>query len=600
MKGLNLLMIAALLLAAAAPLPYQAEAQAETAVQAEKRGLGGEDELSGEPETSSPQKTQAPAVLQGPAVKEPERSPAGGEKGRPVLKLPEVVVKGEREFRITAERKDMLYMDPMRGAKETPDDMAKVAIPGLDEQKVMPSSDTVTAKNYLFTAEGGAGSRHWAEGRLVAGLEMDKANAVLRGEYNAMDYPDAFGITPFDQWGNASLDIGVTALPGARFSIGFSGKAEGNRQPAAGNWGEWLERLSGNLQLGSEFNLTADSKVKLLATAGDFLQQGTPADATPALRSVSVGFKAGWEYSLQKLIGSEMDLLAEFSYQGADSRLEAFSIVRDAHENLKSLSLAARFRPVSILMAEIGVRADDFRGVQDKGASSILGRLSLSLPTETTLYGSLDGGLNWETTETWAYLHPRPSVNWVPAPEEVKTHVRAGLQQRFGEAVSLDAAWFLRDARNTLAWIDPNADGLFDLVNLPQTRVQGLEAELEINYSHRVSQKFSYTYRQLEADNGQVQPNTALQEARTELRVEFDSVMASLDYHYLGARYADPGEQNPSLEPAHLAGARMDIRISPSVNVYAKLENLLNDSWEKWKGYPGRNISYLAGLRIVF
>jgi hypothetical protein len=535
-----------------------------------------EEELAGDQETSQPSQ---PAT--GPVVKEPERQPAGSDKARPMLKLPEVVVKGDRDYRVTAERKDLLSMDPMRGTKETPDDLAKVAMPGLEDQKETPSSETVTAKNYLLSLEGGLGSNHWSEGRLVAGLQMPGLNAVLRSDYDATDHPMAFGITPYDQKGTANLDLGITAVPGVRFSVGAGGKLESDRQPEnlTLGWGDWLVRSSGSLELGAEFNLSPPSKLKLQADAISFNQHGAPEPDAPVMNSHSVGVKVNWEHNLRDLVKSDMDILADLSYTGAETTLDSASQSLKTQENLKTLAVTARFRPVSILMADLGVQVDDFQGITDKSTSSVLGRLSLALPTESTVYASLDGGLNWEPSSEWVFNQPRQSVTWLPKAEEIKSNFKAGLRQRLGEAVSLDAAWFRRDAAETPVWVDGNKDGLFNLINLPRTRQQGWEAEMEINYSQRISQKISYIYRSIESIDGLVQPNLPLQEAKTELRIEFPGVMTSLGYRYLGERYGDPSETKPSLVPAHLVSALMDIKLASNWNIYAKLDNLLNTSW---------------------
>ncbi|MBN1594958.1 hypothetical protein JW933_03435, partial [candidate division FCPU426 bacterium] len=272
-----------ILIVFAGALPY-------SQVWAAERG----EELAGEHETIAP-------VLSVPGSREPERDKAGAKQDRPTLKLPEVVVTGDRQYRVTAERRDLLLIDPMKGTKEMPADMGKVAVPGLDEIKGAPAAETVSAKNYLLVVEAGGGSQRWNEGRLVAGFELTDFLCILRADYSSLDHPEAFGIRPFDQKGNADVTFSIGLLPGAKVSLDLAGKAESNRQPEnrAQGWGDWLERAARSAAIRSELELGNRSKLFFAGSLGKFDQYGKGDDHPPFYGSEFGEAKAEYEQDIQ-------------------------------------------------------------------------------------------------------------------------------------------------------------------------------------------------------------------------------------------------------------------------------------------------------------
>jgi len=553
------------------------------------------EELAGDHDKITP-------ALTAPGSQEPERDQAGANQDRPTLKLPDVIVKGDRQYRVTAERRDLLLMDPMWGTKEMPADLGKVVLPGLGSEKDAPAADTVTAKNYLFSLEAGGGSSRLSEVRLIAGYEFDDANCILRADYSAGDHPLAYGIRPFDQQGSANLDVGMTAIPGMRLSLGIVGKGETNRQPEdrVQGWGDWLERVLGKIKFRSEFEISNHSKISVAGGLGNFYQHGIISVNRPILKSRFADLFAEFEQDIQGVMPEDLNLLVRFNVISQEAILTANTQHWQEQEYLQNLLARFRFRPVSALHIDIGVRLDEFHGIKDKNSSEIIGQASLVLPTGTIFYGNMNAGLEWQLVSEWSFDHPRQSIFWLPEPETVLKSYRVGWRQRFSEQVSTNVAWFRREMRDVPVWLDGDGDGLFTLINLSEGSIEGTQLEIEIQYTKHLFQILRYVYHEVAAGPVLKLPNIPRHEVKSEFRLELAGTSIAFYYHYLGERYGDSAEVFPSLKPAHLLGTDCDIKLSSYFNIFVRLDNMLGFTWDEWQGYAGRNFNALAGARITF
>lgn len=538
---------------------------------------------------------------QDPGHKEPERGRAGvdAERNRPTLKLPEVVIKGERQFKVTAERRDLLLMDPMRDVREIPADLQKMAMPGLAEEKGAPRAETVTAKNHLLIIEAGMGSSNQSVGKLVSGYELSEVNMAFQADYLAGSHPAAYAVRPFDQGGSANLNVCLTSLPGVRLSAGLAGEAETHRQPEGrtAGWDDWMEQAACRFELDADWSLNSKTRIKITSGLGDFVQNGSSQENSPVLKNRYFEIKANMETDIHGLTRDNMNLLVEATVAGQNASLDQVAKNQQAQEVMKTILVSARFRPFSLVHIDFGVKVDDLQGIEDKNTAHLAGQISLILSGGPIFYTSWDGGINWMAVPEWAFQHPRQSVGWLPGTEEILGEYRAGYRQRFGDDVSADLSAFWKTARNTPIWVDGDKDGLFSLINLPSTSVACGEAGIAIRYNRIFSHTLTYIFREAQADTLQI-PNIPAHEITSDFRCEISGWDINLIYHFLGERYGDPAEDSPGLAGAHLLEVKTDLELNSKLSIFVNLNNILGYTWEKWIGYPERGFSVLGGLRV--
>ncbi|MCD4814323.1 TonB-dependent receptor [bacterium] len=563
----------------------------QTPVFAEERG----GKLSGDHD-------KVGAQLDAPDANEPDRGKAGADKNRPTLKLPDIVVRGDRQYRVTAERRDLLLMDPMLGTKEMPADLGKVTVPGLEDDKDAPAADTVTAKSYLFLLEAGIGTSRLGDAKVIAGYEFEHVDMILRADYFSRDHPAVFGIRPFDQGGNMDFELGVRTFSGLKLIAGLRGKAETHRQPEglAQGWGDWLEQAFGSARINAELEINPRSNILLKTRLGNFYEQGIAPDKRPVVRSRFGEIGAEYEQDIQGLMKEDINLLIKLAIISQEALMESTMQQWRETEYLQHLTAHLRFRPVSTLHLEAGIRMDEFHGVNPKNSSKLVGKASLVLPIGATLYALADGGLQWPLVQEWAFEHPRQALFSLPEAEHVQNDYQVGWRQRFGDLLSTNVAWFRKNSTAFPVWLDGDGDGLFARLELSDGKQEGLMAQMELHYSRTLSQVFRYTYRESDVAGGLLMPNTPRHEGQSELRLTYSELHFTLMYHYLGERYGDPSETQPALGAAHLLGLDADYQLLDYLDVYLKMENMLGYTWEEWKGYSGRTFSFMCGVRIGF
>ncbi len=552
-------------------------------------------ELSGNLEVEKKTTTGAPVV------QEPEATiPSKSNTSRPALKMPEVVVKGERQFRVSSERKELLMMDPMSGTKEIPSDLAAVSIPGLDTQKGAPLSETHSAKNYLLLLEAAAGTHRQVEGRVAAGQEFENINYFLQGEYAAGAYPAAYGFVPFGQHGDANLDIRLNPTSDSNILLTLLGQGETQTQPQPVSvWGERLERmhtgamLQGDLALGSRVQMSASGSFR------SFLQRGGQTES-PVLKAQNYSGKIEYEQKVGKLLNEGLSIWGQLELQGQNSKWEQSSGQQDLAELLKRLTVLSRFRLATMVLLDFGVRLEEYQGDVSRNAAHMLGSLSFVLPTGSVFYGQSQPGLQWQPVSEWAYAQPHPGVVSLPVPEHRQTALRAGWRQRWWSLVSSDVAWFREENQATPVWLDMDQDGVFLQRQLERTTANGLEVGLDIHYSDAISQSVVYTYRQADAGSEPNWPYVSMHQMKTEVRIVKAPVEVSLEYRYVDDRAVAPQESAARLSAAHLLGAKLDYEVAPGWTAFTRVENCLGYAWEEWQGYPARGLSGVLGMRVSF
>ncbi len=545
------------------------------------------EDLSGEAEIAQP-------TLATPDSAEPQQGLAGAAKERPVLRLPEVVVKGDRQYRVSAERRDLLLMDPMWGMKEIPADMAQVAVPGLQEEKTAPLGDTLNARPYVFNLEAGAGNSRLGLGRLVAGWESKALHAGLRADYHVAESPEAYGMTPHDQETNASMHLGGTPLDGWELAGEITGRIAQHRQPWTSSKA-WLEQWLKKYRVGSELALTPRTRWTAGASWSE-VDGKAEGDTQKLLRANTLEIQTGLEQNITGLMVSDLNLSLDFHYWQQDTQPPRN---RDVTEIRQQAVARLRLRPVSALLLDGGVRWDDYMGIAGYTSANVVGQISVLLPTGSVIYGSADAGLEWTPAPDWVFAHPHPAPIWVVEPEELLGHYRLGWRQRWSEQVSMDLVGFRKEAKRTPVWMDDNQDGLFALAPLDRTLVTGALLEVEVRYSEQLTQSFTYLYRQGDAA-GRRYPYLPQHEGQTEVRWSHGGVSLELRYRFLGLRPFRYSVSESHLAPAHLLACRADFPVVKNLAGFIDLENMLNYAWEEWQGYPSRGFSALGGLRLHF
>ena len=199
-------------------------------------------------------------------------------------------------------------------------------------------------------------------------------------------------------------------------------------------------------------------------------------------------------------------------------------------------------------------------------------------------------------------LQPEQSKGW-----------DAGVEFSLGPVTTLDVTYFHTDLANKignsgLAAPDPT------LINLPGISLrQGLELALHTRLSASLTATFAYTFLDAEEPNGAREIRRPRNAARADLNYVFAAGRgnASLGVIYNGDQtdirfFNDPiaGFPVPTsrglLDAYWLVNAAASYKLEPGVELFARVENLFDASYQEVFGFEAAPITAFAGVKLTF
>lgn len=264
--------------------------------------------------------------------------------------------------------------------------------------------------------------------------------------------------------------------------------------------------------------------------------------------------------------------------------------------------------PVTALTLTAGLRRDDHEefGGQTTGRASV----AWSLARNTIVRASFGEGFKAPTLYQFYSEYGNVALD----PEEARGW-DAGIEQRFAnDRASFSATYFRRDTDNMIDFVscfgssDPRCAaqpfGFYD--NVQRTVAQGVEVEGSAQVGERVA--ISANYTRTEARNDvRTSPNFE----RDLVRRPRDTAAAQVSYawpagfsaavtvQYVGASF-DNQANTVRLDEYTLVDLRAEYALNEGTQIYARLENALDEDYETARRYGSLGRGAFAGVRIAF
>jgi vitamin B12 transporter len=188
----------------------------------------------------------------------------------------------------------------------------------------------------------------------------------------------------------------------------------------------------------------------------------------------------------------------------------------------------------------------------------------------------------------------------------------AGLEFTFHQGRTLfDVTYFranLTDKINGF-FFDP-AIGNFTAINLPgESTREGVEVSARFKLARNLTLGGAYTYTDARDPNGQREVRRPPHSARTDVAYAFDGGRgsATLGVVYNG-RMDDTAFVLPFFTPTQrvelsdywLINATASYKVAPGVEIYGRVENLLNQHYQETFGFESAPIAAYAGVKLTF
>jgi vitamin B12 transporter len=227
--------------------------------------------------------------------------------------------------------------------------------------------------------------------------------------------------------------------------------------------------------------------------------------------------------------------------------------------------------------------------------------------TDTTLRASIGTGFKAPSLQDLyndQYNYPNNTFNNPDLKPEESLGWDVGLEQPlFNDKLNVGATYFYNDIKNLINFVvtDPNFAtyaGYTD--NIDKARTQGVEAFIQFKPAKDLMITFNYTYtdtqdmstghrllrRPLHSYNFDVTKTFMQDKAHVTL-----SVMGASQRDEYGGAYAD------AYVTVNLAGS---YKINQNVEIFARIENLLNEQYQDVDTYNTADASAYAGVKITF
>jgi vitamin B12 transporter len=198
-------------------------------------------------------------------------------------------------------------------------------------------------------------------------------------------------------------------------------------------------------------------------------------------------------------------------------------------------------------------------------------------------------------------LKPEQSVGW-----------DAGVEWSLGKSTMLDVTYFHTDltgkiAQSGLAFPAPT------LINLPGISTRdGIEFTLRTRFTPSLTATFAYTYLLAEDSTGLEEVRRPRHAGRVDLAYVFAGGLgtANLGVVYNGSMTDDVFVNGPFgfpepagrlfLDAYWLVNASVSYKLQPGVELFARVENLLDQHYQEVFGYEAAPITAFAGIKLTF
>jgi len=196
-------------------------------------------------------------------------------------------------------------------------------------------------------------------------------------------------------------------------------------------------------------------------------------------------------------------------------------------------------------------------------------------PSLYQLYDSSSGNLN---------LNPEDSQSW-----------EAGFNQALGNKLTFGLTYFRTHVKNLIDWVSTGGwTGKYK--NVGKAKIHGIENFINYKLSDNTGLKLSFTH--LKAWN-ETANTRLLRRPNNKLSLSIESKIKKLsaffDVSYVGNR-TDSGAS--ILKPYMLANLSFNYRLADSKEVFLRIENVLDKSYEEVKGYQTPRCSFYGGFKI--
>jgi outer membrane cobalamin receptor len=176
-----------------------------------------------------------------------------------------------------------------------------------------------------------------------------------------------------------------------------------------------------------------------------------------------------------------------------------------------------------------------------------------------------------------------------------------GLEHQFSLPLLARISWFDRKTEQLISWVEISP-WHWQATNVDKAHNQGIESELRLQLTSRLSLGLNYLYQQAKDEGEEYKGNylAYTPEYKMGLSLEYETDFGlgiRIETERISEQYTNR-ENTQKLKGYNLLNARLSQRLTKKVEVFATGENLLDESYQVFRDYPmpGRRIN--LGMKI--
>ncbi len=178
-----------------------------------------------------------------------------------------------------------------------------------------------------------------------------------------------------------------------------------------------------------------------------------------------------------------------------------------------------------------------------------------------------------------------------------------GLEHKFNLPLLARISWFDRKTDQLINWVEISP-WYWQATNVDKAHNQGIESELRFQLTPRLSLGLNYLYQQGKDEGEEYKGNylAYTPEYKMGLSLEYETDFGLgiyIEAEKISEQYTNR-ENTQKLKGYNLVGVKLSQRLTKKVEVFARGENLLDESYQVFRDYPmpGRRIN--LGMKIDF
>lgn len=489
----------------------------------------------------------------------------------PVFILPDVIITGESEVKIGAEKKELLPENYPIPPKETPlMELEFIKGPYLTEEKKVPSlEEKVTGKNNFGEITTYYGTYSNFYGKLIFGQKMDSFNYLISTIKDKKDYFSSYsGYNNFYISGDANYTFEKIAEAG--FSLNYDNEIL--YQPTSiftsVEYKKYFYELSlrGSSAFSDNYSISSGVSYNHSDLNGANYKDDT--------YKVSINTNFDMMISDKKHLPKLNIELRKDSIYG----IMFFALLDD------------RFK-FDTFNFTLGIR-------YDKDKFNLLGKMVYELDNFTNLY------VEYTPVSTYPlfkelYKNSILNVNKNLQPENTWWRVVTGVEHKLNKEIPLRFEIYRKDIDDFISLESSNGVGI--PVNISRVSFIGFNFKEEWKIFGGLSQTFNYHFVKGVNKDDSNKFITYLPTHTFKLGCDYNisNWEFNIELEYIGERYYKQ-DISTSLNPSLLLSAKISKNFSNWLTIFTKGENLLNQEYEYIQGYILPKVSILLGLNIEF